>query len=166
MVVKPGIAHGSLNIEFNLPSKSGYLKHLAKDDNRRRHAGYFAFLYDWCWGADPQWLYDVRDQHRIYTFDHGHFLGGCKFPRVEWTPGALEAYTNSDTSFWNDANGIDAKELFRIADCIESVSTDDLIDVLAMIPLEWPVETSELEAVGEFLLKRGPAVAARLRKLA
>ncbi|MFM7166832.1 MAG: hypothetical protein ACKO3T_16465, partial [Planctomycetaceae bacterium] len=45
-VLRQGIAHGSLNLEFAIFDKTWAPDHRDRDDNRRRHAAYFA-LFDW-----------------------------------------------------------------------------------------------------------------------
>ncbi len=67
-----GLAHGSRDVPGAV-NLTGQLTHRHDDDNRRRHVGVHA-LYDWCWGADPQWLYDPADEWRLYSHDHGFYL--------------------------------------------------------------------------------------------
>src|SRR5580765_7339702 len=52
-VLSAGLAHGSRLIGRAEEGRTN-LKARAQDDNRRRHVGVFA-LFDWCFGADPQW---------------------------------------------------------------------------------------------------------------
>lgn len=55
--IQAGLAHASLaldRVEEGRPN----LNWRAQDDNRHRHVGVYA-LYDWCFGWDQQWLYDI-----------------------------------------------------------------------------------------------------------
>ncbi|MFC0866262.1 HipA family kinase [Sphaerimonospora cavernae] len=72
IALSPGIAHASKAIEHAEEQRDN-LAYRSQDRNSARHAGVYA-LYDWCYGDDPQWLYD-RDQDRsIYSHDHGLYL--------------------------------------------------------------------------------------------
>lgn len=160
-ILRSGIAHASLNIENGLFEKWHTPRYRDHDNNRKRHAGYFA-LYDWCWGDDMQWLHDASDDRRTYSHDHGHFLPGG--PR--WTVDSLQKSVDSPHEIDALERGLDNNELVRIADLLDNVSRETICAILQAIPEEWPVETAELEAVGWFLERRRFGVSQRLRVLA
>jgi hypothetical protein len=154
-----GIAHGSLHIENGFEEKAAYPSYRLNDDNRRRHAGYYA-LYDWCWGSDPQWMHQASKDNTTFSHDHGLFL------RSPWTREALEPAIDVPHEFWASCRGFDDTEFKRLADAIDAVSKPALVAIVQSVPASWPVTDQELEAIGCFLMRRAPGVAERLRKLA
>lgn len=160
-VLRAGIAHGSLNVDNSLFDKWHTPQYRDQDDNRRRHAGYFA-LYDWCWGEDMQWLYDASDDRKTYSHDHGHFLPGGP----EWTISSLEQNVDNPREIDALERGLDHRELARIADLLDNTGRETLCEIVRCIPEEWQLEVAELEAVGWFLERRRSGVAQRLRVLA
>ncbi len=156
-----GIAHASLNLEYAMFDKTWEPQNRHRDDNRRRHAAYFAF-FDWCWGYDRQWLYDVMDDLKLYSHDHGHFLPGSP----DWTTESLLASREVANPLGTSPEGLDYNELARVADVLENLTTSDLRSVLCGIPSSWPVSDFELETVGFFLDSRRLPVARRIRQLA
>lgn len=159
-MVRSGIAHGSLDLPNSSFDKWYEPQHRLRDDNRRRHAGYFA-LYDWCWGDDMQWLYDLTDDWKTYSHDHGHFLPGSP----SWSIGSLLKAVDVPHSVGTDGSDLDDNELERLAVRLDSDVRTDLISVLERIPSQWSVSREELQAIGWFLEYRSVAVAARLRQL-
>jgi hypothetical protein len=53
-----------------------------------------------------------------------------------------------------------------VANALEHVERESLVQVLRSIPASWPVSDEDLEALGWFLERRAPAVASRVRVLA
>jgi hypothetical protein len=160
-VLRKGIAHASLNLEFGFSNKTWGPENRERDNNRRRHAAYFAF-FDWCWGDDRQWLYDTSDDLAMYSHDHGHFLPGAP----NWTVESL--LENVEVSHFLDTSpaGLDYNELGRVAAALENLARDQLVEVLRAVPASWPVQDAELEVLGYFLECRRSPVAARIRRLA
>lgn len=132
-----------------------------EDDNARRHAGVFA-LFDWCWGDDQQWLAVETDEHRLYSHDHGYYFppGG-----QNWTAADLTANVDQPHELALPPDGLNVDELGRLADALDAVAADDLAAILESVPEEWPVPDEDLEALGDYLQKRAPGVASRLRAL-
>lgn len=160
-VLRAGIAHASRNIANSQFDKWHTPQHRDQDDNRRRHAGYFA-LYDWCWGDDMQWLYDLSDERKTYSHDHGHFLPGGP----NWSIEALEQ--NVDTPHEIDplSRGLDPGELARMAGVLDNVGREAIRTIMQAVPVQWGIGAADLEAVGWFLERRRAGVAQRLRALA
>ncbi len=159
--LRAGTAHGSLHVDNALFNKFYFPEHRERDDNRRRHAGYYA-LYDWCWGDDMQWLYDAADDLRTYSHDHGQFLPGGS----RWTVDTLQEAAEQPREIDPLATGLDSRELARLALAIDNVSRDELCAMIRRIPTEWHVQPNELESLGWFLECRQSGVSARLRILA
>lgn len=160
-ILASGIAHASRDVAV-CSFEKWYEPHFrSQDDNRRRHAGYFA-LYDWCWGDDMQWLYDLQDDRKTYSHDHGHFLPGAP----DWTIGTLANSADLPHELDADSVGLDDHELLRIADRLESLTQRELSNVFVRIPLQWSVTDRELAAAGAFFDYRREHVACRLRALA
>lgn len=158
--LKSGIAHASKHIEHNIFDKTYEPQHRNKDDNRARHARYFA-MFDWCWGEDKQWLYDTHNDMSMYSHDHGLFLPG----NSNWTSESLLAHVDEPHPLEASTNNL-SPELMDVADNLDEVHRQQLVDVLATVPKSWPVTDEELELLGWFLESRAKPVATRLRKLA
>jgi hypothetical protein len=156
--VEPGWAHGGTAVEGAFELRT--LDHRGDDDNRVRHAGFYA-LVDWLAGGDQQWLYSAPAQNAYYSHDHGHYFPGGP----DWTPAALAAMGTNACQLSIPPSGLDRGELQRLAGAIEAVTRQEIDAVLAKIPSGWPVSDGELDRLGAFLdARRGPA-AARLRAL-
>ncbi|MFI0417632.1 hypothetical protein [Spongiactinospora sp. 9N601] len=119
-------------------------------------------LYDWCYGDDPQWLYD-RDQDRcIYSHDHGLYL-----PPHTGTidAGILEQCVDEPNPLPDAADGLDVEAVASVATALERIQRGALAKVLCAVPASWPVTDEALATLGWFLEHRAYAVADRLRAL-
>jgi hypothetical protein len=133
----------------------------SSDDNRRRHAGVTA-LYLWCYGDDPQWLYDPSQDHTTYSHDHGHY-----FPSgPNWSTAALVTSAGALPGIPFSTDDLDASELRRLADVLRGVDGGLLQAILDRVPAAWPVTDEELAYLGWFLDVRRIGVADRLEELA
>lgn len=154
-----GWAHGSLSVESVTETRS--LDHRANDDNRRRHAGFYA-LRDWLGGSDDQWLVAAPMHNAYFSHDHGHYFGGDP----NWTPASLGSSRDQNYSMATPSTGLDMAELLRCADELEGLAPSRLEDALASLPTQWNVSDADMEAVIDFADYRRPTVAARLRAMA
>jgi hypothetical protein len=134
-----------------------------QDDNRVRHVGIYA-LFDWCWGTDAQWLYDLDNDRTIYSHDHGLYFPPAG--RGGWTEPDLTHNLDVPSELPDSASGLSREAIEARAVSLEAVTREGLIAVMNSVPAGWPVDDGELEALGWFLEHRAPAVAARLRALA
>jgi hypothetical protein len=159
--IRAGLAHASLSIERAMFGRRT-LEQRDANDNQRRHVGVYA-LYDWCIGADEQWLYDLADDHAVWSHDHGLYLppAGSGF----WNRHDLVVKADEDHSWRDPPVGLSAAAANDVADALEKIDRPTLAGVLCSIPAAWPVSDEDLEAVGWFLEHRAPAVASRLRAL-
>ena len=140
--------------------EGGQLDHRQRDDNARRHVGIFA-LYDWCWGNDPQWLFDGADDEKTHSHDHGHY-----FPSgPSWTRADLVASAAVPHPLGHPTNGLVKAEVERVADRLEQISQAEIGAILRLLPSSWPVTDEELAGIGSFLAERAPAVSTRIRVL-
>ncbi|MCA9086096.1 MAG: hypothetical protein KDA81_18690 [Planctomycetaceae bacterium] len=160
-VLRTGIAHASLHLDKGFFNKTWGPENRNLDDNRKRHAAYFAF-FDWCWGDDRQWLYDTAADMMTWSHDHGHFLPGGP----DWSTTMLQAEVNAVHPLDTSPEGLDYNELERVAGVLENMQPEHLVEVLCRIPTSWQVSDQELEAVGWFLDCRRLPVATRRRQLA
>lgn len=160
-VLAAGIAHASRDVGVCAFDKSYGPQFRSRDDNRRRHAGYFA-LYDWCWGDDMQWLYDLLDDRKMYSHDHGHFLPGAP----DWNADSLAESADFPHELQANPAGLDDNELLRIADRLETLAARDLAEVVGRIPSDWHVSDRDLATAGAFFDYRMSPTAVRLRALA
>ncbi len=158
--VEAGVAHASRAVDVTADEATPELLYRRKDDNRRRHAGIHA-LYDWCYGEDPQWIYDSRSRLSTFTFDHDQWLQ----PELPRTGQTLLSVLDDPHLIDGPTEGLSPKALAQFADALEGVTRGELAGVLGAVPASWEVTTAHLETLGFFLEYRAPAVAARLRAM-
>lgn len=161
LTIQPGVAHASLAINRATEIRN-CLEARIDDDNRSRHVGVYA-LYDWCFGADDQWLYDLDNDRMLYSHDHGAFFppAGMGY----WLRESLQAVADTPHTLPYPSNDLSPLAVAEVADALEAVDRADLVEVLCSIPASWPVSTEDLEHIGWFLEYRAPSVAARVRQL-
>lgn len=155
--LEPGIAHGSLHVDDCVETRT--LEFRSQDDNRRRHCFILA-LHDWCWGGDGQWLRVERDDQRYYSHDHGWYLPP---EGAVWSSTELERLVDEPRELPDSGQDFGIWAAAEVANQLEAVNRNRLIEVLEAIPDEWPVSDEELEAVGFFLERRARTVADRIR---
>ena len=157
--LEEGIAHGSRHVESVVEDR--VLRDRDRDNNAVRHAGLLA-LFDWCWGADPQWLFQAIDDNATFSHDHGHYLPDGP----NWTIESLARDSElAHMPVWPQV-GLDSMELARIADRLACIQREEVEAVLNGVPALWPVSDAELEALGEFLVLRAVPCAHRLEAIA
>ncbi|MFC4535067.1 hypothetical protein [Sphaerisporangium dianthi] len=156
----PGIAHASKALQ-HADERRDNLAYRNRDDNRVRHVGVYA-LYDWCWGSDAQWLHDVDNDQSIYSHDHGLYLPpndgriDSKF---------LQLSADEPNELPDSPAGLDGEAVEEVAEALEKIDRDALVNILCAVPASWPVTDEALATLGWFLEYRAPAVASRLRAL-
>jgi hypothetical protein len=155
--LEPGYASASRDLGGCLEHRGFFNRD--KDDNSSRLAGVFA-IFDWCWGDDDQWLYVPTADYRVYSHDHGSYLAG------DWTVPELLSRVDRPHPQPRSAEGLSAEALMQYAMQLRSVSREEIAGILRSVPSEWPVTSTELEAVGWFLERRTGPVASRLVQLA
>lgn len=160
-VLQSGVVHASRDVGNCSFDKWYEPQFRTQDDNRRRHAGYFA-LFDWCWGNDMQWLYGLQDDRKTYSHDHGHFLPGAP----NWTVETLAQSAELSHELAADGDGLDDNELHRLAVRLDSLTMEEMASVVRKIPAVWPVTDEELENAAAFFDIRRKPTAGRLRDLA
>ena len=154
-----GLAHGSLSIGSKTRA-SRSLMHRYSDDNSVRHVGVIA-LSDWCYANDFQWLYDPTDDKKVYSHDHGWYLGSTG---GAWTESTLRSKVDEWCRVKVSRAGLDPLEIDRIATALSGLTRKDLADILCNVPTEWPITDAALECVGWFLENRAAQAARRLRQ--
>jgi hypothetical protein len=120
-------------------------------------------LYDWCCGADAQWLYDLNNDRTLYSHDHGLYLPPAG--KGGWTIHDLIASADSPSELPDPPNGLSATAIDQVAAALDAVDRTSLVSIINRVPASWPVADDELGALGWFLEYRAPAVAQRLRAL-
>jgi hypothetical protein len=108
-----------------------------------------------------QWLYDLQDDRKTYSHDHGHFLPGAP----DWTSVTLAQSAELPHELSADGGGLDDYELKRLATRLESLTMEDIAEVVRGIPSTWQVTDEELETAAAFFDFRRVPTAARLRDL-
>lgn len=81
-----------------------------------------------------------------------------------WTIADLNNSVDMPHEKQEDFTGLDQEEMARIANKLDSIAKQDLMNLLSQVPSSWPVSDAELEYLGFFLLKRAPSVATRIRQ--
>lgn len=157
-VLHQGPAHASLEVSGQC-TESYDLSHIPKDGNRFRAPKAIA-LWEWCFGDDEQWLYVQSEDHQLWTFDHGMWLGGGG----EWTIDSLKNTYDVSAGWDGNVRGMDAGTFLAMADKIESCTVADLLSVVATVPLDWGFTDNELIDVAYWLDRRRNHVATNLRK--
>ncbi|MFB9673874.1 HipA family kinase [Streptosporangium vulgare] len=158
--LKAGIAHASLALP-NAIERRHALASRSQDDNQRRQASIYA-LWDWCFGCDPQWLYDLDSDESIYSHDHGLYL-----PTNDghWKRSYLVQCADEPNELPDAPHGLSEEAVEEVSAALEKINRDALVNVLRGVPASWPVSDDDLEALGWFLEHRAPAVADRVRSL-
>lgn len=132
----------------------------SQDENARRHVGLY-LLYDWAFGADLQYLYDTRADSAAYSHDHGLYLGSNG--RIDVA--VLEAHGASCPLPGWASTGLSTATIDEMATRLEELTSEELVGILNLVPLSWPVTDEQLEAVGWFLFERSTPATQRLRAL-
>lgn len=157
-----GLAHASMALSRADERGRPHLDARHQDDNRRRHVGVYA-LYDWCLGADQQWLYDIENDRMLYSHDHGLY-----FPPAgtgTWTISDLMAHADTEWPLPDPAENLLPAAVEDVAEALRSVPRQSLRAIINSVPAHWPVDDADLEALGYFLEYRAPAVAERVDAL-
>lgn len=154
---RESIAHGSLHVEA-AEEAYGFL-YPRRDHNAQRRAAIVA-LWDWCMGDDEQWLYDHGNESSLWSFDHGFWLGG---DGGDWDPSLLQRLVSTPWEHPEPLPAAARSEASLIADKIEQITANQIVEVLASVPLEWGLDDHALEVAGWFLYRRRIDVAQRMR---
>lgn len=157
---RTGVAHGSLHLEN--AEERDEIVYLRRDGNPQRRAT-LAALWDLCMGSDPQWLYDQAGDYRLWSFDHGFWLGG---DGGDWNAQMLRRLLHRDWSWSEDLQGMDPGSLIECAGRLDTISAEEILAVLAGVPTEWGTSDQDLETLGWFLFNRKSVVADRISHLA
>lgn len=160
--LKAGLAHASRALVRADEQGRPRLAARAQDDNRHRHVGVYA-LYDWCCGADAQWLYDLDNDSTLYSHDHGLYLPPAG--KGGWTIPDLVASADTPSALPDPRDGLSPAAISKFAAALDAVDRAGLVSIMNRVPLSWPVGDDELDALGWFLEHRAPVVAQRLRAL-
>lgn len=151
-----GVAHASLHLDGAL--EDDHILHPRRGSNPQRRARLLV-LWEWCLGADAQWLYETSSSDAIWSFDHGFWLGG---EGSDWDIPTLTRLVREPWPWADKTAGIDADEALRCASRLRTVTVEEILDVLAAVPVAWGVPDSDLEALGWFLYNRRSTVADRV----
>jgi hypothetical protein len=159
--LRPGLAHASRALERADELGRPSLIARNQDDNSARHVGVYA-LFDWCFGADQQWLYDLDADRTLFSHDHGLYLF-LNQGRVDRS--VLESVVDDAHELPDPRTGLRQEAVTEVAAALDKIDRASLVNVLRTVPASWPITDEELETVGWFLEHRAPAVATRVRAL-
>lgn len=158
--LRAGLAHASLALEHADEMGRPNLYARSQDDNARRHVGLYA-LFDWCCGADQQWLYDLDADRTIYSHDHGLYLPPVGTGTLD--ADALRSGVAYVSELPDPTTGLSASAVDDVAKALERLVSADLAAVMRSVPASWPVDDDVLAVLAWFLEQRADSVAARLR---
>jgi hypothetical protein len=124
-----GLAHGSLYVPDCEDSRA--LLYHDMPENRKRYA-LMAVLYGWTFANDHQYSYSTVDK-LVYSFDHGHFLGG-----PGWTGSALAAAPPAlpDPAIVATCS-LTAEEIRQARDVLVIVTRQTIAAAIASVPDGW-----------------------------
>lgn len=159
-ILPPGIAHASLEVAGKVDVSLLSHMHRDEDDNRWRHAAFFA-LHDWCWGNDVHGLLDTYNDFQFYSHDLGNFLPP---DGPGWAPNELVALVDEPHEYKQSVRGIPSETAAAVADRLAGISREEIREALAAVPSRWPIRNADLEVVGFFLERRASPTAERLRR--
>lgn len=151
VTLSPGLAHASLALAHADEADRPSLGSRSHDDNSRRHVGVYA-LYNWCFGADAQWLYDVDNDRTIHSHDHGLYLpppGAGTFNRD-----SLVNNVDVPNLLPDSTAGLLPAAIEETINALRGVDRASLVAILNGVPASWPVTDDLLETLGWFLEKR------------
>lgn len=155
--VRPGTAHASRLVEGDTIEDTE-LRYIPKDGNRSRGAAYVA-LWEWCGGFDGQWLYDISSDYSMWTFDHGLWIGGGP----EWAVEDLPAMTNIRTPWEGRVKGLAPDVFMGLADRLEACTVNDVMTIVASVPVDWGFNDAQLTTVAKWLYDRRSLAAQQVR---
>lgn len=158
--LQAGIAHASLALSKVIERRPALASH-TRDDNPRRRVGVYA-MWDWCFGSDPQWLYDLDNDESVYSHDHGLYLPSND---GSWGRRYLIQCADEPNELPDAPRDLNEEAVEEVSVALEKINRDALVNILCGVPASWPVSNDDLEALGWFLEYRAPSVASRIRAL-
>ena len=162
VTLSPGLAHASLALEHADEADRPALGSRGRDDNNRRHVGVYA-LYNWCFGDDAQWLYDLDNDRTIHSHDHGLYLpppGTGTFDKD-----SLVNNVNVSKLLPDPTSGLMPSAIEETINALRRVDRGSLVSILSGVPASWPVSDELLETLGWFLENRIELVVEMLESL-
>lgn len=142
-----GLAFGSEVIHGVTEHRT--LRFLNKDDNPR-HAAAFIALWEWCDGADEQFLYRTEDDYSLVTFDYGFWLG----IEGQWN---IDYFSNRPGHFskWSASLKQVRRSAFNsVARKVSSITVSDALKIVAAVPVELGYSDKELIEAAQWLYSR------------
>lgn len=153
-----GTAHASRVIKGELHEERE-LRYVPKDGNRYRAPAFIA-LWEWCFGDDGQWIYNLEDDFQMWTFDHGTWIGG----QGQWGIDDLAGSERLSSGWPGSVKGMDAGTFLGLADKIETCSVADVLEFVSTVPIDWGFTDEELIKVAKWLHARRRHVAQNLKR--
>jgi hypothetical protein len=142
-----GLAHATLFIE-NITDKIG-IANIDVPENRARFAR-LCGLYSLCGAGDPQLFYSTISPQVVYSLDHGHF-----FPQGPgWSAASLAAAPPALIDPYFAGANLSSAELADARNRLSTVSDQDIADIIAGPPPDWPFTDQERAALGTYLRTR------------
>lgn len=159
-ILRHGVAFGSLHLPTAVEGESIAL---VKEDGNTRRYPYMLALWDLCLGADLQVLYDTSKSNQVSSYDHGLWFSNDE---GDWDSEVLSRMVASKWPWPAAPMGLSGTAFHEVADAIADLTLDDVLGVVSGVPVEWGVQSSDLEALAWFVACRAPIVANRLRQAA
>jgi hypothetical protein len=158
--LREGVAFGSLHLASAVEGES--VAFVKEDGNMERYPFMLA-LWDLCLGADMQVLYDTSKANQVSSFDHGLWFSSDE---GDWDADVLTRLAEGKWHWPAAPLGLSGRAFHEAADALTDLSLDDTLNIVSGVPLEWEIQSNDLEALAWFVAKRAPIVATRLRQAA
>lgn len=117
--------------------------------NRARFARLY-ILFSWTQASDHQFMYQLTAPNLVYSHDHGLFFSG----RNNWTPAQLAAAYSPQLDGAIGALGFKAGELAPIRAELESVTDQEIVEIVQGVPAAWGVAQADLNSLAAYLSAR------------
>jgi len=155
--IRPGTAHGTELVQ-NCTDRIWPPSDLGLLDNRRRLA-LLAVLYGWCHANDHQLIYSNVTPRLVYSVDHGHFFPGGP----NWTIASLAnvAIATLEPGIVGHC-GLSEDEQRIATEKLQNMSSQSIVNAVAISPDEWGMSLDERVALASFLILRRDELIATL----
>lgn len=152
-----GPAHASIHLGFSIEPDSVRFGGATPEIL----AGLYS-LWDLLLGADEQWLYAPFSKVGLLSFDHSLWLD--RGPG-DWNADILSGLVHTPWPIEESGAPTTQQAFNGAAANLRKLMSQQILEVLRCVPVEWNVPIEDLEALGWFIYCRREAVAQRLEVL-
>lgn len=121
--------------------------------NRARFALLY-ILFSWTHASDHQFMYELQPPNLVFSHDHGLFFVG----RQQWSAAGLGAAHTPQLDGPIGSLVFTPAELALGRQELQSVTDQEIADIVSGVPSEWSVSTDDLKALAAYLSARRTAL--------